>query len=119
MAIDDKVNEVHGGSGKKQQLVQLARERQGFYKGKQGYYVGTSDRGDDIILLSQRPRIGREELLEYAHFGIYELGMQGMELLDLAVVQMHDIIAGPFESWEEARIVLPYVIKERYKVDKV
>ena len=114
MAIDDQ---VHYSRNEEQRLIQLARERQGFYKGKQGYYIGTSDRGDDSILLSQPQRVERKELLRYAHFGVYELGVQGMEPIDLAVVQLHDIIAGPFESWEEARRVLPHVIRVRYKVE--
>lgn len=97
-----------------ERLLTLARERQGFFKGKPGFYIGIIDRGDDRILLSPIHAFYRDELLRKAQFGIHELGLEGMHILDLAQIQMHDIIAGPFESHTIARDVLPYVVKVRY-----
>ncbi|MDO8481010.1 MAG: hypothetical protein Q7S65_04295, partial [Nanoarchaeota archaeon] len=47
-------------------------------------------------------------------FWIDELGHPGMELLDLAQVQMHEIIAGPFEDEQIAKKMLRYVVRARY-----
>ena len=123
MTIDDKIID-------EEQLMQLAREKQGFYKGQKGFYIGTETRGDDAILLTASESI-RQEILGYewhdrlgkyvqgkhqkmVRFWIDELGFPGMELLDLAQIQMHDIIAGPFENRKLAYRVLPYVITTRY-----
>ena len=45
MTIDDKTMD-------EERLIQLAREKQGFYKGQRGFYIGTANRGDDAIMLS-------------------------------------------------------------------
>jgi hypothetical protein len=107
MAIDDKTKN-------EEQLIQLAREKQGFYKGQRGFYIGTTDRGDDTILLNPTFSSDMNRLLRAASFWIDELGHPNMELLDLASIQMHDIIAGPFENREVAHRILPYVIRTRY-----
>lgn len=97
-----------------ERLMQLARERQGFYQGQRGFYIGTADRGDDTILLNPQSKPYREELLAKERFGIYELGYEGMEVIDLAIIQLHDIIAGPFEDRQTALAVLSSVIQVRY-----
>ena len=107
MTIDDKTMD-------EERLIQLAREKQGFYKGQRGFYIGTANRGDDAIMLSPTSRPYRSELLDVASFWIEELGFPGMELLDLALIQTHDIIAGPFENRDLVYRVFPYVIKMRY-----
>ena len=101
----------------------LAREKQGFYKGQTGFYIATLGRGDDTILRRNKrkstsfyDRMDCEKLLAFAAFSILELGYPGMQLLDLAQIQMHDVIAGSFESRELAVKVLPYVVNYRYSL---
>lgn len=117
MTIDDTTVD-------EERFRRLAREKQGFYKGQRGHYIGTVDPGDDTILLRYAYSVDMNkldaaldlnELLKVARFGIYELGFPGLEVLDLAVIQLHDIIAGPFEDYREARNILPYVIDGRYR----
>jgi len=124
MAIDDKAIEDE------EQLMQLAREKLGFYKAQRGIYIGTGSRGDDAILLNASESV-RQEMFGYewhdrlgkyvqakhpkmVSFWVDELGYPGMELVDLASIQTHDIIAGPFEDRQTAQRILPYVIRARY-----
>lgn len=98
----------------REHFFQLAREKQGFYKGQRGFYIGTANRGDDAILLDPTFQRDRDELLKRARFWIDELGFPGMDLVDLASIQMCDIIAGPFDDRQTAREILPYLLRVRY-----
>ena len=112
--------------------MQLAEEKLGFYKAQRGFYIGTGTRGDDAILLAASESV-RQEIFGYkchdysrkyvqtyrpkgVRFWVEELGYPGLELLDLASIQTHDIIAGPFEDRQTAEKILQYVIRVRYLV---
>ncbi len=101
-----------------EQLMQLAREKRGFYKGKKGFYIGTLDKGLDTLMSIVPLGPCRRDLLNGACFWIDELGFPGMELVDLASIQTPDIIAGPFEDRQTAQKILPYVIRARYLEEK-
>lgn len=106
MTLDDKIPDD-------EQCLTLAKEKGGLYKGQRGFYIATSCRGDDLILL-RAPLSDREELVGHASFWIDELGYPGLEPIDLITIQTHDIIAGPFETRQIAMKVLPFAIRERY-----
>lgn len=95
-----------------------------FIQAKKRFYIGTLIRGHDKILvedpdlvrlfLSYEKQLGILDTPKPIHFVIYELGFPESKDLDLINLQQHDTIAGPFEDYQTALNVLPYVIKVRY-----